>query len=557
MPAQSLTLSFDPMTIEHLGSNMYSRLPNAVAELVANAFDADASDIEVRLTGTGTSQTIAVVDNGHGMSRDDLQEKYLRIGRNRRGLESGEMSESGERRVSGKKGLGKLALFGIGSVVEVRTKRAGATHGTEIALDWQQLRSSNAAYEPVESTFDAPPATHGTTVTIRQLERKTDINGSDLATSLSRLFNYADDQLQVAVLDQHNREHPVDARTRLDSFDAEFEWVIPSSPALPETVRKDLEAYGIDGRIVAARKPLPTQVRGITVYANGRMVNEPEFFGASDSSYAYAYLTGYVQADPLDEIRPDVIATDRRAVNWEVPDSRGVAAALRSMVTAIATDRRRRRDNARRKIATDRTGRDLDAWVETINDPRAANLQEVLSVVTSEDADLSDAAVSKMVTGLEGLAPEYAEMYWALLHPTIQAAIEPFYRSGMYLNAVREGCVALVEHIRKVTGGSEDGLALMNKTFGADANKYLALLSNVDTDSLHEESVRSFEDGHRDLARGVHAAFRNPASHHTDRLLGDLGVYSWRDCIDALSVLSYLCRRVEAAGEPPRTAEDH
>lgn len=62
-------------------------------------------------------------------------------------------------------------------------------------------------------------------------------------------------------------------------------------------------------------------MRGVAVYANARLVNEPESFGASDSSYAYAYLTGYIAVDGLDAIKPDVVATDRRAVNWDQPDA--------------------------------------------------------------------------------------------------------------------------------------------------------------------------------------------------------------------------------------------
>ena len=65
--ANDLLLKFDPHTIEHLGSNMYSRLPNAVAELVANAYDADATEISVRVIGSGESQRIVVEDNGHGI----------------------------------------------------------------------------------------------------------------------------------------------------------------------------------------------------------------------------------------------------------------------------------------------------------------------------------------------------------------------------------------------------------------------------------------------------------------------------------------------------------
>lgn len=52
----------------------------------------------------------------------------------------------------------------------------------------------------------------------------------------------------------------------------------------------------------APGKPLPTQIRETRVYANGPLAKEPEFFGTSDSGYAYADLTGYVSVDSLDVI---------------------------------------------------------------------------------------------------------------------------------------------------------------------------------------------------------------------------------------------------------------
>lgn len=124
MNSAPLTLTFDPRTIEHLGVRMYSQVPNAVAELIANAYDADATRVEVFVNA---DHSLRVVDDGHGMSREEINEKYLRIGRNRR-TESASRSlqtESGNRRVSGKKGLGKLALFGIGRLIQVTTKRRG------------------------------------------------------------------------------------------------------------------------------------------------------------------------------------------------------------------------------------------------------------------------------------------------------------------------------------------------------------------------------------------------------------------------------------------------
>lgn len=548
MTEDALELSFDPATIEHLGSNMYSRLPNAVAELIANAYDADATVIEVRIEDSGPSQTITVADNGHGMSRSDLQDKYLRIGRNRRVEKNGSSSESGRRRVSGKKGLGKLALFGIGGVVEVRTKRHESSRAIRITLDWDDLRQGTSIYSPKEETLGGGDWAHGTTVAIRRLERKSEINAPELALSLSRLFNYADRSLSVTVIGRDGSEYSVDAQSRLASIDTEFTWDLPNCAALSDEAVRDLETYGVSGRIVAARKPLPTQVRGITVYSNGRMANEPEFFGASDSSYAYAYLTGYVQVDRLDEIKPDVIATDRRAVNWDLPDSRSIAMALRSSVVAIAQDRRRRREMARRDVTKDKTGVDPIAWQESIRSPKAKNVGELLSILFSEESDLPDTAVDRAINELQEIVPLYADLFWRTLHPTVQLASEEKYKSEKYLEAVVEAQKAFIGLLRtktSITDGDEGNL--IGKSLGSGPNVVLDLLSKFNTHQIWGESRISFENGHRELAKGTAGAFRNPVSHQTFVQLDEIGLYSWQDCLDALSVISYLCRRVEQA----------
>ena len=64
---QTVKMSFDPNTIEHLGIQMYSTLPPVIAELVANAYDADASSVTIFLGDTGEKRII-IEDTGHGMS---------------------------------------------------------------------------------------------------------------------------------------------------------------------------------------------------------------------------------------------------------------------------------------------------------------------------------------------------------------------------------------------------------------------------------------------------------------------------------------------------------
>src|SRR5690625_276065 len=118
----TLVLKFEPKTIEHLGVKMYSTLPAALAEIISNSYDADASEVEVKLhEKSGTPISIMVEDDGCGMSLGDIQDKFLSIGRNRREDEGDKPSPNYRRLPMGKKGLGKLALFGIAKQIVIDT----------------------------------------------------------------------------------------------------------------------------------------------------------------------------------------------------------------------------------------------------------------------------------------------------------------------------------------------------------------------------------------------------------------------------------------------------
>jgi len=110
MSDENLIMKFDPQTIEHLGIQMYYTLPPVISELVSNSYDADATEVTVLFNDQGSKQ-IVVQDNGHGMTFDDINSKFLKIGRNRREKTKSQKSESQNRYVIGKKGIGKLSFF--------------------------------------------------------------------------------------------------------------------------------------------------------------------------------------------------------------------------------------------------------------------------------------------------------------------------------------------------------------------------------------------------------------------------------------------------------------
>lgn len=98
-------LKFDPLTIKHLGVRMYSTLPPALAEIVSNSYDADANKVLIKLTQKGGKlNEIRVTGDGKGLSLEEINNKFLMIGRNRRNDEGAPLLSMGAYPL-GKRGL--------------------------------------------------------------------------------------------------------------------------------------------------------------------------------------------------------------------------------------------------------------------------------------------------------------------------------------------------------------------------------------------------------------------------------------------------------------------
>src|SRR6478752_3763552 len=181
-------------TLEHLGVQMYKRRDTAIAELVANCWDAGASRVKIMVPDPETydmnTSTVIIEDDGGGMSTKQVQDEYLVVGRNRR-----ESSNIGgkSRPVMGKKGIGKLAGFGIASDMALQTWQGDS--GTEFVLNIDALKKEdgNASEVEIEGFETSRPANvktqSGTRITLRHLKHKTPIDIEKLRSALSRRFS--------------------------------------------------------------------------------------------------------------------------------------------------------------------------------------------------------------------------------------------------------------------------------------------------------------------------------------------------------------------------------
>jgi hypothetical protein len=147
---EELVLTFAGNIVKHLGVQMYAGRPvPAIAELISNAWDADAKQVDVKLpldaawNSGNANQIIEVADNGNGMTWDMVRDAYLDVGRDRREEEKTDRSPGG-RLLQGRKGVGKLAGFGIADIVEVQTvhKDKDTKIGDKVLL-WFRLSLSD------------------------------------------------------------------------------------------------------------------------------------------------------------------------------------------------------------------------------------------------------------------------------------------------------------------------------------------------------------------------------------------------------------------------------
>lgn len=132
------TIKFDKNTIDHLGIKLYSQFPPVIAELISNAYDADAEHVEIDINYQ--DKQVTIIDDGIGMSYDEINESFLVIGRNRRTAMGTDVSPIKQRKVTGRKGLGKLAVFGVANEIELISIKNNLKNG--FSINYSDLKDS-------------------------------------------------------------------------------------------------------------------------------------------------------------------------------------------------------------------------------------------------------------------------------------------------------------------------------------------------------------------------------------------------------------------------------
>lgn len=129
----------------------------------------------------------------------------------------------------------------------------------------------------------------------------------------------------------------------------------------------------------------------------------------------------------------------------------------------------------------------------------------------------------------------------------VHARVMAFCRSELleenYFHAVLEACKSVADHIRELTGLTDDGNSLVDKATSTAAG--LPLLA---FNSLSTAWERSEHTGLATLAKGLFSAIRNPTAH-APRVQWAVNE---QEALDVLTIASMLHRRLDQAIVHPR-----
>jgi uncharacterized protein (TIGR02391 family) len=553
---KDLELKFDPQTINHLGLKMYSTLPPALAELISNAYDADASQVTVKLVeGDQNTRAIIITDDGDGLSYNEINDKFLVIGRNRRMDDGDKPSKKFLRKPTGKKGLGKLALFGVANTITIRTIQAGFLN--EFILDWEKLSKATGVYKP-EATIVNKNVTdgNGTTILLQKLKRVTPFDMESLADSLSRIFIF-DDNFKLTIETSPDNKTTIDNKRKYKTINKEFEWIINAEPYIPNKS----DYYGkIDGELITAEKPLSPQsgLRGITLFSRGKLVNLPEFFSNSTSSHFFQYLTGWLNVDFIDEFEEDVISTNRQSLDWENPDIKKLKDFLSGIISQINLDWRKKRKEKKRKEKKEQalkeqlssgTGIDTEKWLSTMSADVKNTTQNIIDTLGGEDT--TPETFVPVIKLIHTLIPEYPYYHWRHLHETVQQKSKDYYEDKNYYTAFLEVMKKYILAVRDKSGKSISDIPhdenMMANVFSLE-NRILSVIGDYkkqDGTLFSSDTIKNIQNGQQHLSQGVVAGGRNPLSHEEIDELNKSDLFSENDCLDFLSLLSHLFKRLD------------
>lgn len=347
------TFNISLSVLNHLGRNLYRNFITVIGEAVSNSWDADAKNVDIYIDKE--KNALIIKDNGIGMTAEDFQNQFLKIGYSKR--KSGSTETSEKRPYIGRKGIGKLALLSCAKKIHVVTKTKNSefvggvidNSGLDQAIqddvtpqDYKLDDMDVSLFGSLLENFE-----HGTIIYFEDLNDgiKNKIEYIRKLIALNFRFSLIDDSFSISLNDE-----PITLEELSDlSKSTQFVWQINSlnDPYLKNNVSstedhikkyaKITSTMSISGFIASVTKPSELKIREtnekvtVDLYVNGRLREKDLLKHIPSARIVESYLYGQIHFNELDDEK-DRFTSSREGVISDDPLFQGLLVELKDKI---------------------------------------------------------------------------------------------------------------------------------------------------------------------------------------------------------------------------------
>lgn len=427
---ETYKLSVDLQVLKHLGIGLYSNLPSVMSEMVANSYDADATEVDINIDG----DTIVIKDNGLGMNVEDANKKFLTVGYDKRDKEKNKegkvLTLKFKRLPMGRKGIGKLSTFAIANSVKVESiktclevnDKGEITKETvcgksAFLMDVKAIESNakkKREYHPEETDTDGVEFADkidfdkGTRITLTNLKRQRGINADFVRRNLARRFAVFGKNFKVSIngdeVTINDRQYwdklqfvwglgenaefdiaktgiKIKNKEAIENSEGESKEILPNTVPIPGEGTEFVSGWIGTVHLPQDLKDENIDNNGIVILARGKLVHENLLPFARTGRVFAEYIVGEINADWLDTDDEDDIATsDRQNLRENDVRFNALQSYLKDRLNEIALYWDKWRKAVGKKEAVERHPA-LKDWLNTLNKDNKKQAEKLIASI--------------------------------------------------------------------------------------------------------------------------------------------------------------------------------
>lgn len=356
---KAYTFNISLSILNHLGRNLYRSFITVLGEAISNSWDADAKKVWIYIDRD--NNTLVIKDDGLGMTENDFQNKFLKIGYSKR--KDNATSTASGRPFIGRKGIGKLALLSCAKRITVLTKTANTdlvggvidNSGLDKAIkddvsanEYNLIEPSKGIIEKYNKDFS-----NGTIVLFDEINDgiKNRIEYIRKLVALYFRFSLLDSSFSIILND--NEIKLEELKELMDNTQLLWRINNPNDPYLRDYLEKQdtlkrkadlsIESSSINGFIASVEKPSMLKISGseekvsIDLYVNGRLREKDILKHIPTARIVESYLYGQIHYNDLDD-ENDRFTSSREGVVSDDPKFLNLLKEVEKLLKKIIED---------------------------------------------------------------------------------------------------------------------------------------------------------------------------------------------------------------------------